>query len=102
MPAPPLRREQNRLVIAEAMGAGKPGGGRTRTGDVPEMLNVPDALDYLVPPGDVDALAISLRRLFPDPDPGSLGSVLAERAAQRYSAQACARTHEVLYQELLT
>jgi len=73
-----------------------------RTGDIPEMLNVPDALDYLVPPGDVDALAISLGRLFADPDPGSLGSVLAERAAQRYSAQACARAHEVLYQELLT
>jgi hypothetical protein len=67
-----------------------------------EVRMKPGLVQYLVPPGDVDALAISLRRLFADPDPGSLGSVLAERAAQRYSAQACARAHEVLYQELLT
>ena len=97
----PSRLEQQPLVIAEAMGAGKPVVA-TRTGGVPEMLTLPDAPNYLVPPGDVDALAASLQRLFDDPDPGGLGARLAARAAARYSAEACASSHLTLYRGLFT
>jgi glycosyltransferase involved in cell wall biosynthesis len=96
----PSRLEQQPLVIAEAMGAGKPVVA-TRTGGVSEMLDVKEAFGHLIAPGDVDELATSLRRLFALRDPGVVGFALAQRAAQRYSAEESARAHAVMYQDLV-
>jgi glycosyltransferase involved in cell wall biosynthesis len=94
------RIEQQPLVVAQAMGAGRPVLA-TRVGGVPEMLEVPGALQYLAPPGEIDALAAELVRLFANTDPAELGSKLASRARDRYSAAACAAAHLRLYESIL-
>ncbi|QKV78839.1 glycosyltransferase family 4 protein [Amycolatopsis sp. Hca4] len=96
----PSTMEQQPLVVAEAMAAGKPVLA-TATGGVPAMLDVPDAPTFLSPPGDVPALADRLRALFAEPDPGRLGRLLAERAHERYRPEACARRHLDLYHQLM-
>ncbi|MET8853891.1 glycosyltransferase family 4 protein [Amycolatopsis sp. NPDC004625] len=95
----PSTMEQQPLVVAEAMAAGKPVVA-TATGGVPAMLDVPGAPAFLAPPGDVPALADRLRALFAEPDPGRLGRLLAERAHTRYRPEACARRHLALYDRL--
>lgn len=95
----PSTMEQQPLVVAEAMAAGKPVLA-TATGGVPAMLDVPGAPTFLAPPGDVPALADRLRALFAEPDPGRLGRLLAERAHVRYRPEACARRHLALYDQL--
>ncbi|WIX84789.1 glycosyltransferase family 4 protein [Amycolatopsis sp. DG1A-15b] len=97
----PSTMEQQPLVVAEAMAAGKPVLA-TATGGVPAMLDVPGAPAFLAPPGDVPALASRLRALFAEPDPGRLGRLLAERAHTRYHPEACARRHLDLYDRLTT
>ncbi|WP_206789015.1 glycosyltransferase family 4 protein [Amycolatopsis sp. MtRt-6] len=97
----PSTMEQQPLVVAEAMAAGKPVLA-TATGGVPAMLDVPGAPAFLAPPGDVPALADRLRALFAEPDPGRLGRLLAERARDRYRPEACARRHLDLYDQLTT
>jgi glycosyltransferase involved in cell wall biosynthesis len=95
----PSTMEQQPLVVAEAMAAGKPVLA-TATGGVPAMLDVPGGPVFLAPPGDVPALADRLRALFAEPDPGRLGRLLAERAHARYRPEACARRHLDLYDRL--
>ncbi|MEV6829531.1 glycosyltransferase family 4 protein [Amycolatopsis sp. NPDC051102] len=95
----PSTMEQQPLVVAEAMAAGKPVLA-TATGGVPAMLDVPGAPAFLAPPGDVPALAERLRALFAEPDPGRLGRLLAERARARYRPDVCARHHLALYDQL--
>ncbi|MEU5259532.1 glycosyltransferase family 4 protein [Amycolatopsis sp. NPDC021455] len=95
----PSTMEQQPLVVAEAMAAGKPVLA-TATGGVPAMLDLPGSPSFLPPPGDVPALAGALRALFAERDPGRLGRLLAERAQARYRPEACARRHLALYDQL--
>lgn len=95
----PSTMEQQPLVVAEAMAAGKPVLA-TATGGVPAMLDVPGGPAFLAPPGDVPALADRLRALFADPDPARVGRLLAARAQARYHPDACARRHVALYDRL--
>ncbi|MDT8910141.1 glycosyltransferase family 4 protein [Amycolatopsis sp. PS_44_ISF1] len=94
----PSTMEQQPLVVAEAMAAGKPVVA-TDTGGVAELLG-PDGRPYLVPPANVPALAQRLRELFTDPDPGRLGARLADRARQQHDPRVCARRHLELYAAL--
>lgn len=94
------RIEQQPLVVAQAMAAGRPVLA-TRVGGVPEMLEVPGLPQYLSPPGDIDALAANLARLFANTDPAGLGRKLACRARDRYSAGVCAVAHLELYGSVL-
>lgn len=96
----PSRMEQQPLVVAQAMGAGKPVLA-TRTGGVAEMLEIPGQPDYLAPPGDIDALAATLTRLFENSQPERLGEKLSARARERYSAEASAAAHLKLYDAIL-
>ncbi len=95
----PSTMEQQPLVVAEAMAAGKPVLA-TATGGVPAMLDVPGGPAFLAPPGNVPALAARLRALFDEPDPARLGRLLAERAHARYRPEACARRHLDVYHQL--
>ncbi|SFW78131.1 glycosyltransferase family 4 protein [Amycolatopsis australiensis] len=92
----PSTMEQQPLVVAEAMTAGKPVVA-TATGGVPDMVELPGGPSLLAPPGDVPALAGRLRALFAEPDPGRIGRRLAERAHARYRPEPCARRHLALY-----
>ncbi len=96
----PSRMEQQPLVVIEAMAAGKPVLA-TDTGDAATMLDAPGAARHLAVPGDVDSLAGALRGLFDDPDPADTGKRLAARAAELYSARACAEAHVELYARLV-
>ncbi|WP_410651390.1 glycosyltransferase family 4 protein [Amycolatopsis sp. cmx-4-54] len=92
----PSAMEQQPLVVAEAMTAGKPVVA-TDTGGVADMLGSAP----LAPPGDIPALAERLRALFADPDPARTGVLLAARARRRYTPEVCARRHLDLYASLL-
>ena len=94
----PSRMEQQPLVVAEAMGAGKPVLA-TDTGGVAEMLDVPGSR-YLARPGDVDSIAAALVRLLADREPGELGRALADRARRLYSVERSAAAHLAFYQSL--
>jgi glycosyltransferase involved in cell wall biosynthesis len=96
----PSTMEQQPLVVAEAMAAGKPVVA-TDTGGVADMLDVPGAAGRLVRPGDVAGLAARLRELFADPDPARTGHLLAARARERFAPEVSARRHLQLYRELL-
>ncbi|SFJ71588.1 glycosyltransferase family 4 protein [Amycolatopsis regifaucium] len=91
----PSTMEQQPLVVAEAMAAGKPVIA-TDTGGVADMLGSAG----LVPPGDVRALATRLRELFADPVPARTGIRLAARAQERFAPDRCARRHLDLYRSL--
>ncbi|WP_433261930.1 glycosyltransferase family 4 protein [Actinosynnema sp. CS-041913] len=112
----PSTMEQQPLVVAEAMAAGKPVVA-TDTGGVADMLALPEgsagsdglassgswaSSGGLVPPGDVGALAARLAALFADPDPGRTGRALAERARARFAPDVCAERHLALYRELVS
>ncbi|QQQ78831.1 glycosyltransferase family 4 protein [Saccharothrix sp. 6-C] len=93
----PSALEQQPLVVAEAMAAGKPVVA-TDTGGVADMLGPGAAL---AAPGDVDGLAARLRALFEEPHPERIGAGLAERARARFAPDVCARRHLDLYRRLL-
>lgn len=96
----PSRMEQQPLVIAQAMGAGRPVLA-TRTGGVPKMVEIPGVPTYLAEPGDVDSLSRALARLFDEPDAARLGESLSARARLRYSIEACVNAHLDLYSGIL-
>jgi glycosyltransferase involved in cell wall biosynthesis len=96
----PSTMEQQPLVIAEAMAAGKLVVA-TNTGGVADMLAVPGAASYLAQPGDVTTLAARLRAMFADPGPTRTGELLAARAHERFAPEIAARRHLALYRELL-
>jgi glycosyltransferase involved in cell wall biosynthesis len=95
----PSTMEQQPLVVAQAMAAGKPVVA-TDTGGVADMLRVPGAVSRLARPGDVAGLAALLRELFADPDPACTGGLLAARARERFAPEIAARRHLQLYREL--
>jgi glycosyltransferase involved in cell wall biosynthesis len=97
----PSTMEQQPLVVAEAMAAGKPVVA-TNTGGVADMLTVPGVPTYLSPPGDVHALATNLKALFAADDAGETGRCLAAAARARFDPETCARKHLALYRELTT
>ncbi|MER5266258.1 glycosyltransferase family 4 protein [Actinosynnema sp. NPDC002837] len=96
----PSTMEQQPLVVAEAMAAGKPVVA-TDTGGVADMLGDRAAAGALAVPGDVEGLAARLRELFAEPDPGRIGLELAERARERFAPDVCARRHLALYREVM-
>jgi glycosyltransferase involved in cell wall biosynthesis len=96
----PSRMEQQPLVIAEAMGAGKPVVA-TDTGGVSEMLTAPRAPLLVAPVADVEALAGQLRDLFHHEDPAGIGSALAASARARFSVDLAAEIHMQLYDRML-
>jgi len=96
----PSTMEQQPLVVAEAMAAGKPVLA-TDTGGVADMLAVPGATARLAAPGDVAELAARLRDLFADPAPGRTGRLLAAGARWRFAPEVSARRHLALYEDLL-
>ncbi|MEU7476209.1 glycosyltransferase family 4 protein [Lentzea sp. NPDC042327] len=93
----PSTMEQQPLVVAEAMAAGKPVVA-TDTGGVADMLGIPAV--ECPRPGDVTALQQRLTELFADPEPGRTGQALAARARERFTAEVCARRHLELYRGL--
>ncbi|WNV88539.1 glycosyltransferase family 4 protein [Umezawaea sp. Da 62-37] len=93
----PSSMEQQPLVLAEAMSAGKPVVA-TDTGGVADMVG---ASGYLSQPGDVRGLGERLRELFADPDPAGTGQELATRARARFTPEVCARRHLELYEAVL-
>ncbi|MFI7673849.1 glycosyltransferase family 4 protein [Actinophytocola sp. NPDC049390] len=97
----PSTMEQQPLVVAQAMAAGKPVVA-TDTGGVADMLHVPGTVSRLARPGDVAGLAARLRELFADPDPARTGGLLAARARERFAPETAARHHLRLYRELLS
>jgi glycosyltransferase involved in cell wall biosynthesis len=97
----PSTMEQQPLVVAEAMAAGKPVVA-TDTGGVADMLDVPGTALRLARPGDVADLAARLRDLFADPNPAHAGRLLAAHARERFAPQVAARRHLQLYRELLS
>jgi glycosyltransferase involved in cell wall biosynthesis len=97
----PSTMEQQPLVVAEAMAAGKPVVA-TNTGGVADMLTVPGATTYLSPPGDTQALATNLAALFSNPDPATTGRHLATEARTRFAPATSAHHHLTLYHTLTT
>jgi glycosyltransferase involved in cell wall biosynthesis len=66
MTAPSLFSDSFGLVVAEALACGRPVIA-SRIGGIPEIMSGP--LDeFLVPPNDIDALAVALHRLISDPE----------------------------------
>lgn len=96
----PSTMEQQPLVVAEAMAAGKPVVA-TDTGGVADMLGRAGADGALAAPGDVGGLADRLRALFAEPDAARIGLELAERARERFAPHVCARRHLDLYRRLI-
>jgi glycosyltransferase involved in cell wall biosynthesis len=95
----PSRMEQQPLVVAEAMAAGKPVVA-TDTGGVADMLSVAGVERFLAAPGDPASLAAQLQRLFRHPAPARVGRALATSARSRFAIDVSAAAHLALYTEL--
>ncbi|UZF57554.1 glycosyltransferase family 4 protein [Gordonia polyisoprenivorans] len=96
----PSLMEQQPLVIAEAMGAGKMVVA-TDTGGVSEMLTDDGGSGFLATPGDVDDLVRQLRRLFELSDCREISATMIARARRRFDTGVTAQTHRALYAGLL-
>jgi glycosyltransferase involved in cell wall biosynthesis len=95
----PSRMEQQPLVVAEAMAAGKPVVA-TDTGGVADMLSGAGTDRFLAAPGDAASLATQLQRLFRHPAPAQVGRALATSARSRFAVDVSAAAHLALYAEL--
>lgn len=96
---PALGGEALGLVLVEAMAAGLP----VVASDIPGYRIATDNGNaaLLSPPGDADALARQLNRLFSLPDLQHDLAARGHSAAQRFDAPVVARQHLDLYQALL-
>lgn len=93
------RIEQQPLVVAQAMGAGRLVVA-THVGDIPDMVDINCGPSFLAPPRDVKALAHELTELFAITDASEMSRHLAARARERYSAVGSADAHLALYHSL--
>ncbi|NLH49117.1 MAG: glycosyltransferase family 4 protein [Myxococcales bacterium] len=97
--AVPSRREGFSVVTLEAMAAGLPVVG-TAVGALPQLVRQ-DETGFLVPPGDVAALAAALRHVLTDPARRDrMGERAREMAARDYSPTAVNRPLAELYRRL--
>jgi glycosyltransferase involved in cell wall biosynthesis len=97
----PSRAEAMPLVIPEAWAAGRPVVA-SRVGGIPELIE-DGKTGLLIEPGDVDGLAVRLRRLLADPPAArELGRAGRELARTRYDVTAMTGAYDRLYRELLT
>lgn len=87
----PSRREGFCIAAHEAMGAGLPVLG-TATGEMAHTIE-PGRSGWLVPPGDVPALAAALRDLLSAPEGlAAMGQVARDKVLTRFSQQQFAQT----------
>lgn len=96
----PSRAENQPLSILEAMAHGLPVVS-TPVGAIPEQV-LDGKSGFLVPPGDVEALADALARLVRDADlRRAMGETGRRHFAHHYSLTACANRFAALYRSLL-
>jgi glycosyltransferase involved in cell wall biosynthesis len=88
------------ISLIEAMAARRPVVA-TEVGGIPEVV-IHNESGLLVPPGDHMALAAAINRLMSDPTfAEKLAACGQARVQERFSIQAAAKHHEVLYENLL-
>lgn len=91
----PSRHEGMPNVVLEAMASGLPVVASAIAGN--EELVLPEQTGLLVPPGDVEALRLALRRLVPDADlRARLGAAGRDRVEREFSWRATAQAYLVL------
>src|SRR5262245_14232641 len=95
------RNEGTPVALIESMAAGVPGV-CFDVGGVADVIAAPD-LGALVPPGDVGALAATMRALFDDPQRrAAMGERARASVVARYGVDRLVRDLHTLYRELLT
>jgi glycosyltransferase involved in cell wall biosynthesis len=96
----PSRTEAMGRVLLEAMAAGKPRIG-TDVGGISRIIE--DGTDgILIPPNDVEALTLALRRLMESPETRRrLGAKAAERARIEFSGEAYLRNLTAFYERVI-
>ncbi|MCO6453221.1 MAG: glycosyltransferase family 4 protein [Caldilineales bacterium] len=95
----PARQETAPMAVAEALAAGCPVIA-TRVGGMPDMITS-EKTGMLVPPGDANALAASLRQILSDPGQSNAMGERARESADRYRLDSVVdRTLEVYDQVL--
>jgi glycosyltransferase involved in cell wall biosynthesis len=97
----PSANEGTPVVAIEALAAKRPVVA-TRVGGVPDVVDDGDD-GFLVPVGDVGAMAAALERLARDPDlRAGMGELGRERVVPRYRVERLVDDVDALYRELLT
>ena len=92
--------EQFPLSVVEAMAAGLPVAAPA-VGDVPQIV-APENADYIVAPGDSDALTAALVELAGDAEARrSIGAANRARARSQYDAETMLAAHRRLYENVM-